>query len=153
VRVVSSLIRIVGKPPQLVEPKSRRSRRQIDLSVGAVDALRRHRTTEIESALATGRPYDLNSFVFRRPDGRPLAVTTTWKQWQRLLRKAEVPAMPFHSARHTAATLLLCANVHVKIVSEMLGHSSVSFTLDRYSHVIPTIQREAARVMDEIIRA
>jgi hypothetical protein len=45
---------------------------------------------------------------------------------------------------------LLCANVHVKIVSEMLSHSSVSFTLDRYSHVIPTIQEEAARVMDEV---
>lgn len=61
--------------------------------------------------------------------------------------------MPFHSARHTSATLLLCANVHVKIVSEMLGHSSVSFTLDRYSHVIPTIQRQAARVMDELLAA
>jgi integrase len=59
--------------------------------------------------------------------------------------------MPFHSARHTAATLVLCASVHVKIVSEILGHSSVSFTLDRYSHVIPTIQREAARVMDELL--
>ena len=41
----------------------------------------------------------------------------------------------------------------MKIVSEMLGHSSVSFTLDRYSHVIPTIQREAARVMDELLAA
>jgi len=150
-RVVASLIRIVGNEPLLVEPKSRHSRRQVDLSSGAVDALRRHRTNAIESALAAGRAYDRNGFVFRRPDGRPLSVTSTWKQWRRLLRAAEVPAMSFHSARHTAATLLLCANVHVKIVSEMLGHSSVSFTLDRYSHFIPTIQREAARVMDELL--
>src|SRR5206468_4712119 len=110
-RVVASLIRIVGLEPQLAEPKSRRSRRQVELSAGAVDALRRRRA----DAPSIG-------FVFARPDGRPLSVTTTWKRWRRLLERAKVPAMPFHSARHSAASLLLSRGVHPKIVSEMLGH-------------------------------
>ncbi len=72
---------------RVLEPKSRRSRRQVELSAAAVDALRRHRA----KAPSIG-------FVFSRPDGRPLSVTTTWKRWRRLLERAEVPAMPFHSA-------------------------------------------------------
>src|SRR5207302_4647986 len=109
-RVVASLIRLAGQEPQLAEPISRRSRRQVELSAAAVEALRRHRA----NAPSIG-------FVFSRPDGRPLSVTTTWKRWQALLERAKVPAMPFHSARHSAATLLLSRGVHPKIVSEMLG--------------------------------
>jgi integrase len=138
---VASLVRIVGQEPQLAEPKSRRSRRQVELSASAVDALRRHRA----KAPSIG-------FVFGRADGRPLSVTTTWKRWQRLLERAHVPPMPFHSAHHSAATLLLSRGVHPKIASEMLGHSTVAITLDVYSHVTPAMHREAARVMDELLR-
>ena len=137
--VVASLIRIVGQEPQLAEPKSRRSRRQVELSAGAVDALRRHRA----NAPSVG-------FVFSRPDGRALSVTTTWKRWRALLERAQVPAMPFHSARHSAASLLLTRGVHPKIVSEMLGHSTVAITLDVYSHVRPAMHREAANVMQAL---
>lgn len=135
-RVVASLIRIAGQESQLVEPKSRRSRRQLELSAAAVSALRRHRTSRPSIGV-----------VFSMPDGRPLSVTTTWKLWRRPLERAGVPAMPFHSARHSAASLLLGRGVHPKIVSEMLGHSTVAITLDTYSHVAPSMHREAARVM------
>jgi integrase len=149
-RVIASLIRLAGQEPQLAEPKSRRSRRQVELSTAAIDSLRRHRTAAIEGALHAGRSYDRNGFVFSRPDGRPLSATTTWKCWRRLLLRAGAPVMPFHSARHTAATLCLAAGVHPKKVSEMLGHATISITLDTYSHVIPTMHRDAARVMDEL---
>ena len=59
--------------------------------------------------------------------------------------------MRFHDLRHTAATLLLARGVHPKIVSEMLGHSSIAITLDLYSHVTPTMQRETAAVMDSVL--
>jgi len=139
-RVVAGLVRIVGQEPHLAEPKSRRSRRQVELSAAAVDALRRHRA----NAPSIG-------YVFSRRDGRPLSVTTTWKGWQALVERAQVAAMPFHSARHSAASLLLSRGVHPKIVSEMLGHSTVAITLDVYSHVTPAMHREAARVMDELL--
>lgn len=59
--------------------------------------------------------------------------------------------MRFHDLRHTAATLLLGRGIHPKIVSEMLGHSQIAITLDLYSHVTPTMQREATAAMDAIV--
>jgi len=150
-RVVASLVRILGHESVLAEPKSRRSRRQVELSAIAVEALRQHKARAIRDSLAAGRHYDTDGFVFPRNDGRPESGTRTWKRWRRLLKSAGVPHMPFHSARHSAASLLLGRGVHPKIVSEMLGHSTVAITLDVYSHVTPAMYREAARVMDELL--
>jgi integrase len=56
--------------------------------------------------------------------------------------------MRFHDLRHTHASLLLVRGVHPKVVSERLGHASIAITLDTYSHVLPTLQDEAARDLD-----
>jgi integrase len=58
----------------------------------------------------------------------------------------------FHDLRHRCATLLLSRNVNSKIVSEMLGHSSITITLDTYSHVLPTMQENAVRALEEALR-
>ena len=68
------------------------------------------------------------------------------------LKRAGLSPMRFHDLRHTAATLMLSRGVHPKIVAETLGHARVGITLDVYSHVTPTMQREAAAVMDEVLR-
>jgi integrase len=60
--------------------------------------------------------------------------------------------MPVHGLRHTHITSLLRANVHPKVASERAGHSSVGFTLDRYSHVIPSLQEDAAQRIDAALR-
>src|SRR3989442_13618657 len=125
--------------------------RVVELSIVAVEALRQHKATAIKSALAAGRPYEKDGFVFQRESGRPMTGTRVWKRWHALLKRAGVPHMPFHSTRHSAASLLLGRGGHPKIVSEMLGHSTVAITLDVYSHVTPAMHREAARVMDEIL--
>jgi len=57
----------------------------------------------------------------------------------------------FHDLRHTFATIALGRGVHPKIVSEMLGHSTVAITLDLYSHVTPTMQRETAAIFDRVL--
>lgn len=59
--------------------------------------------------------------------------------------------MHLHNLRHTHASLMLKAGVHPKIVSERLGHSSVAFTLDTYSHVVPGLQEAAALKFDETL--
>ena len=68
-----------------------------------------------------------------------------------ILARAGLRVIRFHDLRHTAATLLLLKEVHVKIVSEMLGHSSIGLTLDTYSHVLPEMQDRAAAAMDELM--
>ena len=62
-----------------------------------------------------------------------------------------MPIIRFHDLRHTCATLLLLQGVHSKIVSELLGHSAVGLTLDRYSHVLPSMQRAAAQAMEKAL--
>jgi integrase len=68
-------------------------------------------------------------------------------------RKGCVSRIRFHDLRHTAATLMLGRGVHPKIVSEMLGHSTVTITLDLYSHVTPTMQQQAADGLDDLLSA
>lgn len=72
---------------------------------------------------------------------------TFWK----LVREVGLPTIRLHSLRHTHATLSLQAGVHVKIVSERLGHSSVVITLDTYAHAIPGLQRDAAEKVAALI--
>ncbi len=63
-----------------------------------------------------------------------------------------MPYVKFHALRHSAATLLLAQEIHPKIVAEMLGHTTISMTLDIYSHITLDMQQEAADTMDRIFR-
>jgi integrase len=74
------------------------------------------------------------------------------RRFKPLLKRAGLPNIRFHDLRHTCATLLLSRNVHAKVVSEMLGHASVSITLDIYSHLMPDMQEKAAKALEEALR-
>jgi integrase len=67
------------------------------------------------------------------------------------LTRAGLPDVPFHALRHTAATLLLLQGIHPKVVQERLGHSNTSMTLDTYSHLIPSMGRDAADKLDALL--
>jgi integrase len=70
-----------------------------------------------------------------------------------ILKRAQLRNIRFHDLRHTSATLLLAQGIHPKIVQERLGHSQISLTLDTYSHVLPTMQVEAAAKLDRLINS
>jgi len=136
----------------LTEPKTRMSRRRIALSATAVAALRRQKARQAEARLLAGEAWTDHGLVFTDAFGEPLPGSRiTERRLRPVLRQASLPLIRFHDLRHTAATLMLTASVHPKVVSEMLGHSSVAITLDRYSHVIPTMQEEAALQMDRLL--
>jgi integrase len=93
-----------------------------------------------------------NGLIFASEVGEPLdrrALIT--HRFKPLLGRAGLPQIRFHDLRHTCATLLLSKNVNPKVVSEMLGHSTIAITLDTYSHVLPTMQESAARAMEEAL--
>ena len=136
----------------VLEPKTAASRRQITLPAETVAALRRHRAEQNQERLGAGASWHDNDLVFANEIGRPIEPgNLVRRSFQGLLTKAGLPRIRFHDLRHTAATLMLSRGIHPKIAAETLGHARVGVTLDIYSHVTPTMQREAAAVMDAIL--
>jgi integrase len=127
------------------EPKTTKSRRTITLDASVMASLKRHKAKQnsIRLRLEGGYAEDLD-LVFCADDGKPLKPDTVSKQFAAAVKRVEIPYIRFHDLRHSHATQLLRAGVHFKIVSERLGHASVAITLDRYSHVLPGMDRTAA---------
>jgi integrase len=138
--------------PRLTEPKTKGSRRQIRLTASAVAALERHRANQDGEGAARGHNWKDQGLVFCSRRGTPIRRDNLHsKSWKPLLGRAGLPDTRFHDLRHTCATLLLTKGVHPKIVSEMLGHSSIAITLDTYSHVIPGLEDVAALAMEDAL--
>jgi integrase len=133
---------------RIKEPKSARGRRMISLPAMTVDALRAQKQDQLARKLLLGRAYEDNDLVCPQADGALMSPDVLTARFPTIVRRASLPHMWFHDLRHTHATLLLRAGVHPKIVSERLGHSTVSLTLDTYSHVLPSLQDEVARKLD-----
>jgi integrase len=137
--------------PRLTEPKTPKSRRQIRLTSGAVEALELHRERQKAEGAAGGDGWNDWGLAFCTRRGTPIRRDNLHdKHWKPLLRRSGLPDIRFHDLRHTCATLLLTKGVHPKIVSEMLGHSSIAITLDTYSHVIPGLGEAAAMAMEDV---
>lgn len=132
-------------------PKTRAGRRSIALDGETVQALREHRKRQVEERLSLGGYAEDHDLVFCELDGEPLHPGQVSKRFDRLLRASGVRRIRFHDLRHTHATLALQAGVHPLVVSERLGHSTVSITLDTYSHTIPSMQEEAAEKVAALV--
>lgn len=131
--------------------KTLRSRRRLLIPLPVVEALDAHRArqeTERKESWGAWQPLDL---VFTNIVGGPLNPSNIrTRSFHPLLKQAGLPQIRFHDLRHTAASLLLGQGIHPKIVSEMLGHSQISITLDLYSHVSQTMLRQARDAFDDL---
>jgi integrase len=139
-----ALQRQTGRGYVFVEPKTARSRRTVYLAPGTLSALSEHRRRQVEDQLAAGPEWSDTGLVFTTPLGRPIDGTWATKWFHRTLHQAGLPRVRIHDLRHTAATHLLRRGVHPKVVQELLGHSTISLTLDTYSHVAPALHAEVA---------
>lgn len=137
----------------LGEPKTRHSRRAIAITPATRRLLRTHRARMAETLLANGIGLNDETLIFCDPGGQPLhGRHVTTRHLRPLLRAAGLPAIRFHDLRHTFATLQLAAGTNPKVVSEALGHKDIAITLDRYSHALPTMQAEAMRRLDALLK-
>ncbi len=126
------------------EPKTKSSRRNIALAGFAIETLKQHRIRQEEMKRLAGDMWEEHDYVFCTPLGKHLNPGHgVLVQLKILLEKAGLPDIRFHDLRHSAATLLLSMGVHPKVVQEILGHSEISMTMDVYSHVLPTMQKDA----------
>jgi integrase len=134
----------VGNKVAFGEPKTARGKRNIALDGVTIGALRTWRARQAQERLAFGPAWQDTGLVFSR-EGGSLIHPDTFSFWfDRHVRAADIPRIRLHDLRHTHATLALQAGVPAKVVSERLGHATVAFTLDVYSHVVPALQENAA---------
>lgn len=136
----------------IAEAKTARSRRSVPLAAVAVAALRRRKALQAEEQLAAGPDWEERDLVFSTAVGSLIEPGNLLRRsFFPLLEAAGVPRIRFHDLRHTAATLMLSEGIHPKVASEVLGHSTVSITLDLYSHVTESVASDAARRMDLLL--
>lgn len=164
-RVQRSLTRRGVKGWKLTEPKTDRARRTVVLPPVAVKALHAHKKRQAEERLKAGKAWKDHGFIFTTGTGEPMDQINLYRQnFQRVLQAADLgtwegedkgrrfqPGFTMYSLRHTAASLALRAGVNVKVVSGMLGHASVTLTLDTYTHIIESQQEDVAERMEKVL--
>lgn len=134
-------------------PKSGKGR-AIDIDGQLVEALKKHHDSIERVAPELGKA---DALIFHNRFGRPHNPVQFSKQWRDRVAQAQrdiedLPTLHLHELRHTHATLLLTEGVHPKIVSERLGHASVSITMEVYSHAVPSLQRGAATAIGGLLQ-
>jgi integrase len=147
-----TMSKIAGYGYMESEPKTRTGRRKVVLPDVAVEVLKEHRVRQDQIRSDAGEKWHEHGIVFCNNFGGFFNPDRLLKIFNKLLRDAGLLHMRFHDLRHSAATILLTSGVHPKVVQERLGHSTIAMTLDVYSHVLPSIQQEAADKIDDLFK-
>jgi integrase len=146
VAIVRALVPINGRLCE-TEPKTKRGRRLIALDAETVAVLREQAARQLAEQQALGDGWIDSGRVFTQENGAELHPERISALFARLVRAAALPKIPLQGLRHTYASLALAKGVNPAIVSRRLGHATVAFTLDIYSHVLPQADAEAAEVI------
>ena len=146
VTIRRALVPVNGKV-HISEPKTKRGRRLIALDSATMATLKEQAARQLCEQSDWGEGWLDSGYVFTLETGAPLHPERVSALFRRLVRAAALPAIPLHGLRHTYATLALSKGVNPAIVSRRLGHSTVAFTLDVYSHVLPQVDAEAAELI------
>jgi integrase len=132
--------------------KNTASRRSVPLNRSAVVALKAHKLGQNEERLRLSVLWEDQHLIFPNHVGRPINPSNFYhRQLKVLLKKAALQGQgfTFHSLRHTFATELFRRGKHPKVIQSLLGHSSITQTMDTYSHLMEDIGREAVDGLDE----
>jgi integrase len=144
IHVRRSLAKIKEKGLYLKDVKTKCSKRQVSISPYLIKRLQEHKRNQDKEKKVLGAAYQDNGLVFCTFDGNLKDPRNLLREFDRLIKKANLPKITIHDLRHLHATQLMISGVNPKVVQERLGHSRVAITLDLYSHVNEDLQVEAA---------
>jgi integrase len=133
------------------ETKTGKSR-AVALPAMIIEGLRQHRIRQAEELLKLGVRLGEDHHVVAREDGKPLQPRSVSQAFRKFIARHGLKKIRLHDLRHSHATHMLSAGVHPKIAQERLGHSSVSVTIDLYSHILPGMQAEAVSRVDAAMK-
>jgi integrase len=137
----------------LCPPKTAHSERIVALDRTTVAALRAHRSRQLTERAAAGGDYLDSGYVFTRPSGDPMAPDWLSRYFRQLNTASGLPPIRLHDLRHGAASLALAAGADLKVVQDMLGHSSIVLTADTYTSVLPEVARKVAEDIASLVIA
>ena len=131
--------------------KTKQSIRRLPVPPEVLQILQEYRRLQAAHILKMGDRYTRNDLVFAGREGWPLDLSAVRRQWKADCMTAQVPVVPLYATRHTHLTTLLEAKVHPKVAQERGGHSNIRTTMDRYSHVLTSMQQDAADVVGSLL--
>jgi integrase len=144
--IVHTLVVVDGRV-QASTPKTSSGRRSLPLDATLVSLLIGHRKHQLEDRLRAGKAWTETGYVFADQLGRSYSPEVVSNRFDRLVKTSGLPRIRLHDTRHTAASLMLASGVSVKVVQEMLGHSSPAITLAIYAHTTPSMAKEAGAAL------
>ena len=152
VSVNQSLVRVKEGGLIFQEPKTKLAKRTINISSHLFSLLQDHKERQNIVIKSEGKNYrsDLD-LIFCNNLGEPICPRNFTRHFERLLKKAGLDRIPFHSLRHTYSTICLQEKVDIKTIQENLGHHSSAFTMDVYSSVTDKMKRDASDKVDSLI--
>ncbi|WP_089610061.1 tyrosine-type recombinase/integrase [Dehalobacterium formicoaceticum] len=151
-KVVRALAYVPEKGIFFKVPKTKESRRKIDISDEVVNVLKEHRKDQAAAKLFWGEKYSKDDLIFCQDDGKPMHPDTISGWFPEYLEQIGLPRLNFHCLRHTHASLMLHAGVDAHRVSKRLGHSSIRITLDIYGHLMPGQGADAVEKFESLFR-
>jgi len=138
---------------QFKEPKTTHSRRRVAMTPKLALFLREFRAERERLYRELGKELTLDDLVFATVEGKPIDPGVLSHAFSRIAKRAGLEGLRFHDLRHSFASLMLLRGAKPKVISEALGHSSVAFTMDVYSHIIEGMQSDAMELLDEVLPA
>jgi integrase len=151
VKVERQLERPHGDGIHFTPPKTKKGRRSIKLGSKSIEVLRNHYDHQQMERITAGDAWKEYDLIFSTRVGTPIHQRDLMRSFTLLLQEAGLPHFRFHDLRHTAASLLLNYNIPLIVVSGRLGHARASITSDVYGHLIPSMQDEAAQLIDDLV--
>lgn len=146
---ITEFASVLGYEVKESSGKSRDAIRTIDIDTHLAKVLKTQQ--EVQTAEQQGTRYLKTDFVFTKTSGGPYHPQYLSRLLGRISPEVGLPRLTAHGLRHTSATLMLASGVPPKVAAERLGHADASLFTNLYSHVTPTMQREAATKIGEAL--